>query len=323
MSEWNEDKLDRELSAMAEEIPEPEKLEAKIIRSINRRIRRTVLGCLLVVACIILGAVLVVEPLISGMYLNPYQLNQEPERTMLYVLRDYYETVHPYRELASLEVEEKGFARYELRVQILDLTEPIRIGAPNTRFEMVRGVYQNYSSAGMPVYNISRFTAQWVDQEEMTRKISELPQSALIYLSVSDTAPRDLETLRKLPVTVKWIQVYQPDVDFNGGINLEMATLYEEDEDRREKTPEELLAIYCGNLGNLADHFEIWSQLGLSDGRGTIYDERSLAETWENAKTLTSLESRNYCVYGQRDAVVQFLQENSLDSVYVENVRLW
>lgn len=323
MSEWNEDKLDRELNAMAEEIPEPEKLEAKIIRSINRRIRRTVLGCLLVVACVILGAVLVVEPLISGMYLNPYQLNQEPERTMLYVLRDYYETVHPYRELASLEVEEKGFARYELRMQILDLTEPIRIETPNICVEMVRGVYRDYFSEDVPLHNMSRFTAQWNDQEEMTRKISELPQSALVYLSVSDTAPRDLETLRNLPVSVKWIQVYQPDVDFNGGINLEMVTLYEEDEDRREKTPEELLAIYCGNLENLVDHSDIWSQLSLCDGRGTIYYEQSLTETWENAKTLTSLESKNYCVYGQRDEVVQFLQENSLDSLYVENVRLW
>ena len=88
-------------------------------------------------------------------------------------------------------------------------------------------------------------------------------------------------------------------------------------------TPEELLAIYCGNLENLVNHTDIWSQLSLCDGRGTIYYEQSLTETWENAKTLTSLESKNYCVYGQRDEVVQFLQENSLDSLYVENVRLW
>lgn len=324
MNDWNEDRLDRELNAMMEAIPESEELEVKIMRSINRRIRKSVMRSLALVASIILAAVLIINPLLNAMYINPYELNQKPEQTMLHVLRDYYETTHPYRELIGLEVKKKGFARYELGMQIADLTQPVHIGGSNVWCDINYGKYENLVTTDVPItHYANRFSDNWESQEEMIQKISELPRSAKIYLSVSDTAPKSVDELRSLPVTAKWMQVYQPNAAYNGGIALEMAALYTDDDEREDKTAEQLLEIYLGNLENLLNHPDIWTQMQLCDGRNTVYTDQILVETFEDAKTLSSLTSKNYCVYGQRDDVLHFLQENTLDVVYVENIRLW
>ena len=42
-----------------------------------------------------------------------------------------------------------------------------------------------------------------------------------------------------------------------------------------------------------------------------------------DASKLTELLSENYCVYGKRDEIIQFLQENTFDSILIENVNLW
>lgn len=324
MRDWNEDRLDQELGAMMEAVPELEDLEGKIIRSINNRIRRSVMRSLVLVAAVVLAAVVIINPLLNAMYLNPYKLNQGPEQTMLHVLRDYYETTHPYRELISLEVKKRGFARYALVMQIADLTQPVHIGGPNVWCDMNYGVYENVVASDVLItHYANRFSNSWESKEDMMQKIRELPQSAKIYLSVSDTVPKSVEALRSLPVTPKWMQVYQPNVDFNGGIALEMVALYTDDDDREDKTAQQLLEIYLGNLENLLNHSAVWAQMQLYDGRNTVCTDQALADTLEDAKTLSALTSKNYCVYGQRDDVLRFLQENTLEVVHVENVQLW
>lgn len=324
MNEWNEDRLDQEMDAIAEAVSVPKDLEMRIIRSINKRIRKIVVRSLLVIISIVLAAVVMINPLLDSLYLNPYQLDQKPERTMLNVLRDYYETTHPYRELFSLTVDRKGFGRYKLSMEIGDLTEPVRIDGPNVWCDMNWGVYENVISADVTLaHSAGRFVNDFVSQEEMLQKISELPQSAKIYLSVSDTEPKNVEELRNLPVTPQWMQVYQPNTDFNGGISLRMVTLYADDDDRDEMTAEELLETYLQNLENLVEHSDIWEQMLLCDGRNQVYPAERLQETWEDAKNIQSLTSKNYCVFGQRDEVIRFLQDNTLNVVTVENVRLW
>ena len=206
MNEWNEDRLDQEMDAIAEAVSVPKDLEMRIIRSINKRIRKIVVRSLLVIISFVLAAVVMINPLLDSMYLNPYQLDQKPERTMLNVLRDYYETTYPYRELFSLSVERKGFGRYKLSMEIGDLTEPVRIDGPNVWCDMNWGVYENVIFADVTLaHSAGRFVNDFVSQEEMLQKISELPQSAKIYLSVSDTEPKTVEELRNLPVTPQWM----------------------------------------------------------------------------------------------------------------------
>ncbi len=324
MNEWNEKRLEDELEALVQELPESEDLEKKILQSINRRIRKVVLRTLAGVFLAALLAVLVINPLLNGLFFNPYQMNQEPEQKLFGILRDYFETTHPYREVFSVQVDKKGFARYELELQVGNLTEPVNIGAVNVWMEMNFGRYENIQDPGFAIsHHLGRFTYDYEGQSDMMEKISELPESARIYLSVSDTKERTIEELRSLPVALDWFQVYQPNVRFQGGLSARPVAACEEDDLRDEMTGEELLLVYMSNLENLLDNKAAWSALELSDGTNAIYSEGVLQETYEDAKNLTELLCKNYCVSGKRDEVLEFLQENTLDAIYVENVRLW
>lgn len=326
MSEWNENKLDQELETLMNEMPEQDNLEKKISQSINRRIRKAVLRTLAGVAVTVLVAFLVINPLMNMMFLNPYELNKEPEQKMLGVLRDYWETTQPYREVISLDVKKKGFARYELEMQIADLTEPLMMGSANVWCDVNCGKYENIMDSDSTMSQVvGRFTCDYEKQEEIISRISELPKSARIYLSVSDTAPKPIDELRSAVVELEWVQVYQPNVEFQGGLSVQPRAAFAEDDKREEMTEQELIKVYLSNLENMLEYEEVWSEFSLNDGRSTFYldTKNVLTETYEDAKLLTTLTSENYCVYGKRDEIIQFLQENTFNSILIENVQLW
>lgn len=328
MSEWNENKLDQELEAIMNDIPKYDDLEVRINKCINRRIKRIVFRTVAIILLIILAAVFVVSPTMNSMFFNPYEMNEGEDQKMISVMRDYMETNFPYKEVASLEVEEKGFGRYEIAMQVIDKSNPpINIGPPNVWVEMNQGEYGSVKDAdSLVVINVGRFGCDWNDQEEMISQIKELPQSADISMSVSDTTPKCLEELRNLPAMLVWLQVYQPNVEYQGGMLDSPTTLYAEDDDRNNMTEKEMLEVYCRNLENMLENPEVWEGFGgLTDHDGMVFfdDRQVLKETYEDAKTLTSLKSENYCVYGSRDQILEFLQENELDSIYVDNVKLW
>ena len=190
------------------------------------------------------------------------------------------------------------------------------------------GKYEDFMDSDSKMsHEIGRFACDYEKQDEMIERISELPKSAIIYLSVSDLSPKSVEELRSTVVELEWFQVYQPNVEFQGGLSAKPRALYAEDDRRDEMTDQELIEVYLSNLENMLEHEEVWMELGLSDGRSNAYSTYSmknvLAETYEDAKSLTTLTSENYCIYGKRDEVIQFLQDNTFDSIYVENVRLW
>lgn len=326
MSEWNENKLDQELEALINEMPEQDDLEKKINQSIDRRIRKIVLRTVSAIAAVVLIAFLIINPLMNMIFFDPYKMNEEPNQKMLGVLRDYMETIQPYREVISLEVEKKGFARYDLAMQVADLTEPLVIGGPNVWCEVNFGSYENIIDSEQTLgQKAGRFACDYNKQEDMLEKISELPESATIYLSVSDTVPKSVEELRVLPVKTEWMQVYQPNVKFQGGLSLNPRVLYAGDDDRESMSGKELKEVYLSNLENILNNSEVWAEWGMCDGNGTLYVAilEILRDTYNDAWSISELTSENYCVWGQRDEVVQFLQENTLDSIYVENVRLW
>ena len=129
-----------------------------------------------------------------------------------------------------------------------------------------------------------------------------------------------------MPVELYWFQVHQPNVEFQGGLGYRIVARYAEDDDREDMTEQELLEVYCQNLKNTLKNPEVWEGLfPLNGGGGRIYANPKplLEETYEDAKQLTELKSENYCIYGSRDEILEFLQENELDSMYVENVTLW
>ena len=117
MNEWNEDRLDQEMDAIAEAVRVPKDLEMRIIRSINKRIRKIVVRSLLVIISIVLAAVVMINRCWIPVFKS---LSTGPEAGTYHVecAADYYETTHPYRELFSLTVERKGFGRYKLSMEI-------------------------------------------------------------------------------------------------------------------------------------------------------------------------------------------------------------
>jgi len=118
MSEWNENRLDQELEAIMNDIPESDDLEERINKCINRRIKRTVIRTVSTILVIVLAAVFIINPIMNAMFFNPYEMNEGEEKKMLGVMRDFVETTMPYREVVSRKVEKKGFGRYEIGMQI-------------------------------------------------------------------------------------------------------------------------------------------------------------------------------------------------------------
>ena len=84
---------------------------------------------------------------------------------------------------------------------------------------------------------------------------------------------------------------------------------------------EELKKVYLSNLKNLLDNSELWTDLGLCDGRKAWTDEVGVLEkTYQDAQKLKTLESKNYCVSGKKDNILTYLQNLEEQSIFVEDV---
>lgn len=171
------------------DIPEADDLEKRINKCINRRIKRTVIRTVATILIVVLAVVFVVHPVMNAMFFDPSGMNEGEEQKMLCVMRDYVETNFPYREVVSLEIEEKGFGRYEIAMQMVDRSQPpINIGGSNIWVDMNWGKYgMKKDPDSVMTVNVGRFGCDWNDQEDMIKQIEELPKSADIFLSVSDT----------------------------------------------------------------------------------------------------------------------------------------
>ena len=157
-----------------------------------------------------------------------------------------------------------------------------------------------------------RFEQSYSNKEEIVKQIEELPESAIIYLAVSDSKRRrTLSELQGLPVQVDWMQVYQPNAEFQGGLQLSNRTVCMEKEDERETlSKEKLKKVYLSNLENLVDHWEIWKDLGLCDEQKSM-EQMKLVYWKKHIRThsnLKTLESKNYCVSGKKDNILTYIQ---------------
>lgn len=328
MKEWNESLLDKELESLMEELPEQQDLDKKIEEGIQKKIRKTVVRTVSMIMAGIITLFLIINPIMNAAFLNPAKLNDELNEngasTLLCVLRDYWETLQPYSEIISVDVEKNGFSRYELSMQVANHRDHLYIGVTNVWCEMALGNYKNWKDSNMLlIKNLGRFSAAWTNKDEYIAQIKELPQSAMIYLSVGAMEARTVEDLQKEAVDLEWIQIYQPNVEFQGGISLRMVGAIDETDRRDSLTPQELKDVYLSNLENLLANIEVWEPFGLYSV-DTIYMqvENVLRETYEDAKTLDVLESKNYCISGKRDTIVEYLEKTETASILVDDVKL-
>lgn len=336
MKEWNESLLDRELEFLMEELPEEPDLDKKIEEGIQKKIRKTVVKTVSMLAAGMIALFLIINPSMNALFLNPARLNNQRNEnpvhdmheskvsTLFGVLRDYWETSQPYAELISVDVEKNGFSRYELSMQVANHRDSLSIGAANVWCEVAFGEYKNWKDSNQLVTKMfGRFDATWADKEEYITQIEELPQSAVLYLSIGETEAKMVEDLQKEEVDLEWVQIYQPNVDFQGGISLKMYQAFDETDKRDSLTSQELKDVYISNLENLLKNIDIWKPLGLFDGNAAYMQEEAvLRETYEDAKTLDVLESKNYCISGKRDVIVEYLRNTEIKSILVDDIKL-
>ncbi|MFR1872294.1 MAG: hypothetical protein ACLSXO_07215, partial [Coprococcus sp.] len=182
MKEWNENKLDQELEAMLEDMPQQEELEKKIEQRMKKKIQKIVCRTLIGIVGAILVLLLIINPFLNAIFINPAKLNEGEHSQMQTTLKNYWETTQPYVELVTLKVKKKGFARYELAMQITDRRSPVIYGVPNVWVDMKFGKYVNWRDSGLVTsFWANRFENPYEEKEEYLEKIKELPESSILY----------------------------------------------------------------------------------------------------------------------------------------------
>jgi hypothetical protein len=317
-----EEELDKELHALIDEIPENRDLASDIDKIINKKIKKVVFRTTLAILSVLAALFLMISPLMDMSYTNPKKLNKEPDQKMTSSLRAYFELMYPYNEVASLQIEKEGFSRYMLNMQIIDHTGPIMIGRPNVKIEMFRGNLKLKEDINNMVMKLmGRFEAG--ESSRVKEEVEKLPESAMIYLSIGEINPRPVSEIRKENITLEWLQVNQPNSEFQGGISTNLNCMYKDTDDRRGMTEEELKKVYISNLKELLNTEYIWKDLALSSGSTVFYQSREVLENClKDAEKISVLTTKNYCISGSKDQILNYLKNTNIKSVLVDKIRL-
>ena len=340
MKEWNENKLDQELDALLNEIPETEQdeFEKRVEKYINRRIRKIVhktLASVLIIVILLLG---IINPFLNLCCLNPAKTIKGEDISIYHdVMRDYYETTTPFADITHMDIKKKGFSRYEIIMTVSNHIEPMIWGRSNVTWNMALGkITRMNDNNGYLATKMGRFDNSWYSEDPYGNlvqnrplkqnyigKIMDLPKSAKVYLCLSASEPQTLDVIRSHNVDLEWIQIYQPNVEFNGGLSLNLHAIHKESDLRVQMSDTELLDIYLDNLENLIAHKEMWRNFELPSGNTIYSDTRLIDKTYEDAKKMTTIKTQNYCIYGERDDVLYYLENTDLVSIFIENITLY
>ena len=319
-----EETLDQELELLIDEMPDQKDFEKKIDRYIKKKIRNITIKTVCSIFIIIAVLFLMISPAMDRAYLNPEKL--EKDGTFQSVLRDYYEITRPYIELGTIHIEKKGFARYSLGIEAHDNTKKINVGLETVWVDVLLGKYKNWNDPQMLLVTklgAFEYPSSQEDIEDLTKEFEKLPESAKISLAISETKVRDVEELRKEKVNLDWIEVYHPNQpEFQGGLSLWRSQICDDSDDRENMTEEELLKVYVQNLKNLAEHSDIWRNLGLPY-HSSVWSEgvEQIEDCYEDAKTLEKLQTKAYYISGRRDEILEYLRKTSIESVSVYDVK--
>lgn len=340
MKEWNENKLDQELDALLNEIPETEQdeFEKRVEKYINRRIRKIVhktLASVLIIVILLLG---IINPFLNLCCLNPSKTNGADTISIYHdVMQDYYETTSPFTEITHMDVKKKGFSRYEIIMMVSNHIEPLIWGRSNVTWDMAMGkITHTNDNNGYLATKMGRFDIlHYVEnsdgsliqvhplKQETIEQIQKLPESSNIYLCLTAEEPQTLDNIRSYNVKLDWIQIYQPNVDFNGGLSLRLQAAHKDTDKRADMSDKELLDVYLSNLENLIAHKDMWHQFELPSGNVVYCDANLIDKTYEDAKNLETLTTTNYAICGERDDVLYYLENTDLTSVFIEDITLY
>ena len=134
--------------------------------------------------------------------------------------------------------------------------------------------------------------------------------------------PRTLEELRALPAEVVWAQVYDPDVEYQGGVNLAPPTLSGDETDPRDLSGPEMAQYYADNLELLLTQPKLLTSLGIFSNFRVYYVTSVVEEALASAREMEDFRSRNFCVQGSRDEILALIDQVEPTSLQVDHIFL-
>ena len=318
------DDLDRRLEALGEpEASSPAQSAEEELRALEKLIRRRVRSiCLKTLLVVVICAALIfglINPLAKLTAFNPIPMEEDDGGFTQY-LNAYFGTMQPYVRVTGTDITDTGFGTYDAALYVVgpknlkayvggytDVHLTIRLGEAEVTSD----------PTGKLTKYLGRFDSDLIDRTDLLAELEKLPSSAYLRLSVGTNTPRTMEELRALPAEVVWAQVYDPDVEFQGGINLAPSLLF-----GKEIDPWELTQYYADNLELLLTQPKLLTSLGIFCNFRVYYGTSVVEEALASAREMEDFRSQNFCVQGSRDEILALINEVEPTTLQVDHIFL-
>lgn len=323
------DDLDRRLEALGEpEESSPAQPTEKELRALEKLIRRRVRSiCLKTLLAVAICAALIfglINPLAKLTAFNPISMEEDDGGFTQY-LNAYFGTMQPYVRLTGTDITDTGFGTYDAALHVVGL-ENLKVyvgGYTDVHLTIRLGEAEVTSDpTGKLTKYLGRFDSDLIDRTDLLAELEKLPSSAYLRLSVGINTPRTMEELRALPAEVVWAQVYDPDVEFQGGINLAPSLLFGKEIDPWELNGQELAQYYADNLELLLTQPKLLTSLGIFCNFRVYYVTSVVEEALASAREMEDFRSQNFCVQGSRDEILALIYEVEPTTLQVDHIFL-
>lgn len=310
-------------------------LEKQIERQINRRITRISLRTLFAVVIAAAVLMLIINPVMKLWCFDPRPLFKSDEAAyendFTKYMRTYYETAQPYVTVYDSSVRDRGFGRYVIDMSVLDTSSPIYVGLPpNVKINVNWGKIEVEDSQNLTAITANRYGYGLMSEEDkdaLKGEMEELPDSSVIYLSLSARNAKPVSEVIDAPVQVNWVEIYNEAGKVRGGLAIRKSIWGEGEHDRVGMTDEEIRQEYMNNLEYLLSQPHLLNALGLRMGSGGRYytfptTVEPIKELLDQTGKQAVLTTKNYCISGKKQEILDYLNTIDYTSVMVDHVRL-
>ncbi len=246
-------------------------------------------------------------------------------------MRVYYETAQPYVTVYDSSLKDRGFGRYVIEMSVLDTSSPIYVGfPPNVKMNVNWGRIAVEDPQNLTAVTANRYGYGLMSEEDkaaLKEEMEELPDSSVIHLSLSTRTAKPVSEVIDAPIQVNWVEIYNEEGKVRGGLTIRKSIMGEDERDRVGMTDEELKQEYLGNLEYLLSQPQLLNALGLrmgSKGRYYVYPTtvEPVKVLLDQTREQAVLTTKNYCISGKKQEILDYLNTIDYTSVMVDDVRL-
>lgn len=317
------DKLEQELKSMGELKIETPDMNREIEKMINKRIRKICLKTIGIVAIVLALVFAGISPIMKFIYINPVKMEKKDNGFSNY-LKTYYETIQPYVEIGQTQIKDLGFGNYDIGIDAYQFTgvNGISVGAIKNpeiimEFKHDKGMITLDTTRTL-VYMVNRFECYWNEKNKILEEIKKLPSSSYITMSLGTTEARPVTELMKEDIHPEWVEIYNPESKFQGGLNLNFKTMKKDTNERKNMTEQELCNAFKDNLELLLAEPKLLQALVIN----SFYTLDEIQKTRDIFKNKNSLTTKNYCISGTKEQILNYLEKTETVSIYVDNIKL-